>query len=86
MNVSGIQCPQGTFQCWSTDGSGAGWYIVQDAEVIDRNADHCYQLDGGCRGRSFDTGWYWGMQNWQLRPNLDWLASLGTQRNFSALK
>ena len=83
-NVSGYTCPTGTFQCWSPTGSGAGWYIVQNSQVIDGVADHCYQMDGGCSGRSFDTNWYLpSTYNWSLIPNIDWLATFGTMRVFS---
>jgi hypothetical protein len=84
-NVSGYTCPPGTFQCWSPDGSGAGWYIVQNSQVVDGLADHCYQMNGGCTGLSFDTNWYLpSKNNWSLTPNLDWLASFGAKRVFSS--
>ena len=85
MNLSGLTCPNGTFQCWSPDMSGAGWYIVKDSQVVDGNADHCYELVGGCSGvGGFDPHWYFESRfNWSLRPNLDWLATFGTMRVFS---
>ena len=82
--VSGFTCPAGAFQCWSPDGSGAGWYRVQDAFVTDGNADHCYQMVGDCSLTVFDTNWYFpSAHNWSLKPNLDWLSTLGTRRVFS---
>jgi hypothetical protein len=84
-NVSGYTCPSGTFQCWSPDGSGAGWYIIQNSQVTDGVADHCYEMVGGCTLTTFDGNWYLpSTYNWSLAPNLDWLASLGTRRTFSA--
>ena len=82
MNVSGYACPIGAFECWSPTGSGAGWYIVQDWQMEDNSADHCYPLFRGCLGVSFDSSWYTGTYNWSLKPNLDWLSTFGTQRIF----
>jgi hypothetical protein len=83
-NVSGIACPNGSNQCWSPSGSGAGWYIIQDSQVQDGQADHCYEVNGGCTfPGTFDWNWYLGTYNWSMRPNLDWLATLGTKRFFS---
>src|SRR5262245_56993367 len=84
MRVSGFSCPNGSIQCWSPDGSGAGWYLIQDFEVVDGNADHCYEMKGDCSLSVFDTNWYLpSTYNWSLKPNLDWLASFGTKRTFS---
>jgi hypothetical protein len=84
MNVSGISCPSGTYQCWSPTGSGAGWYIIQDWQVKDGQADHCYEVSGGCTLPGvYDWNWYLGTYNWSMRPNLDWLATFGTKREFS---
>jgi len=85
-NVSGFACPSGSTQCWSPDGSGAGWYIIQNSQVVDGNAEHCYQLSGDCSsGKVWDKNWYLPSTfNWSLKPNLDWLSSFGTRRVFSA--
>ena len=83
MRVSGLSCPEGTSQCWSPGLNGAGWYIVQDGQVVDALADHCYMLNGGCSSRTFDDNWYLGTYNWSFKPNLDWLATFGISRNFS---
>lgn len=82
-NVSGFTCPQGSTQCWSPDGSGGGWYRVQNSQVSDGNADHCYQMNGDCSLGAFDMNWYLSNLNWAFRPNLDWLATFGTRRTFS---
>jgi hypothetical protein len=85
MRTSGIACPTGTFQCWSSDGSGAGWYLVQNSQVEDDNADHCYIVVGNCADVPiFDKYSYFEARfNWSLKSNLDWLATLGTSRVFS---
>jgi hypothetical protein len=83
MRVSGTLCGEGAFQCWNPSMSGAGWYIVKDSQVVDGNADHCYVLKGGCFGRSFDDNWLLGTDDWEMKPNLDWLATFGTVRHFS---
>lgn len=83
-NVSGFTCPAGSSQCWSPDNSGAGWYRVRNSSVTDGNADHCYQMVGDCTLAVFDTNWYFpAKNNWSLKPNLDWLSTLGTRRVFS---
>lgn len=84
MRTTGITCADGAMQCWSPDGSGAGWYLIQDSQVKDGNADHCYEMNGDCSLAIFDTNWYLpSSYNWSLKPNLDWLATLGTRRVFS---
>jgi hypothetical protein len=91
-DVSGITCPSGTYQCWSPDGSGAGWYIVQNWQNATGIASHCYMFDNfsvsplSCAG-PYDPNWHSTSKpptyDWSLGPNMDWLASFGTHRNFS---
>jgi len=82
--LTGISCAPNTFQCWNM-GSGAGWYRVRDNQVEDGNADHCYPAVGDCAPTDLDKGWYYEAEhNWSMKPNLDWLATFGTHRNFSA--
>jgi hypothetical protein len=86
-NVSGFVCSDGSFQCWSPDGSGAGWYIVQDWQNTTGTAGHCYFMDAAgvdaCSG-IYDVNWRpQAGYDWSLNTNLDWLATLGTVRNFS---
>jgi hypothetical protein len=90
-NVSGINCADGSYECWSPDGSGAGWYIVQDWQNASGLANHCYMFDNignsvySCGG-PYDPDWYVpSTYDWSLGPNLDWLATFGTQRNFSSI-
>jgi hypothetical protein len=84
--VTGYSCDGA--ECWSDSGSGAGWIRVQDAWVADGWADHCWFAYGGCLPwllKSTDPGWAPpASNNWSLAPTLDWLASLGTHRVFSA--
>ncbi|PWU09869.1 MAG: hypothetical protein C5B51_05475 [Terriglobia bacterium] len=82
-SVSGFSCPDGNYQCWDPSGSGAGWYLVQNSQVTDGNADHCYIDVGGCNDK-FDANWLPPAgSNWALKSNLDWLATFGTRRVFS---
>ena len=84
-NISGFTCPSGSRQCWSPDGSGAGWYVVDSTQVTDGNADHCYYMNGDCSLTTFDRNWYLpSTYNWSMKPNLDWLATFGVRRVFSA--
>jgi dienelactone hydrolase len=83
--ASGVTCPAGSTQCWSADGSGAGWYLVQNSQVTGGQAGHCYiDKDDGCND-NFDPNWLPpATSNWSLKPNLDWLATFGTKRVFSS--
>jgi dienelactone hydrolase len=82
--TSGFTCPTGSSQCWSPDGSGAGWYLVQSSQMTDGTADHCYIDVGGCNDK-FDPHWLpSAASNWSLGPNLDWLSTFGTRRVFSS--
>jgi hypothetical protein len=84
-NVSGYYCPAGSYQCWSPTGSGAGWYIVRNSQASDGKADHCYMLTKGCGFSMAEANWTIpSTYNWAMRPNIDWLASMGTRRTFSA--
>jgi hypothetical protein len=78
-SLTGFTCPSGSFVCLQSNGSG--WIIVQDNQVKDGSADHCYmRASGGCFGsqNSLDSGWQSGTTNWELNPNLDWLAGFAT--------
>jgi hypothetical protein len=68
-------------------GSGAGWYIVQNWQNTSGTAGHCYFVDSTsvdvCAGIE-DVNWRPDASyDWSLNTNLDWLATFGTQRNFS---
>jgi hypothetical protein len=83
-NVTGLTCAAGSTQCWNSDGSGAGWYIVQNSEVQSGDANHCYFISNSDCLAIGDTTWMFGSENWSLGPNLAWLASFGTHRTFSS--
>jgi hypothetical protein len=73
--LTGFSCGTSAFSCLPANGSG--WYIVQDAQVQDGRADHCYmRASGGCFGsaNNLDTGWGSGGDAWELGANLDWLT------------
>jgi hypothetical protein len=67
-NVSGFVCPDGSFQCWSPDGSGAGWYIVQNWQNTTGTAGHCYLVDS----TSVDVCAGIEDVNWRAPASYDW--------------
>jgi dienelactone hydrolase len=83
-NITGLACPSGSIQCWNPDGSGGGWYIVQNSEVQSGDANHCYFISNSDCIAIGDITWMFGSENWSVGPNLDWLASFGTHRTFSS--
>jgi hypothetical protein len=77
--VTGLSCPTTSTECPYTDGASfptAGWYQVQNAQVADGAADHCYQLSGGCSGTTLEANWAPpSSYAWSLGPTLDWLKT-----------
>ena len=75
--LTGKSCT-GTNNCLSADGSG--WYSVQDNEVFDKRADHCFHFYRfGCFGQEapFDPGWRPpSTLPWALDPALEWGLTL----------
>ena len=81
-NTAGTTCLDTDHSCFRANGSG--WYLVEDTEVEDHIADHCYFVgarpDGGQLGcayqdETFDVGWKPPATTpWSLPVNLDWLA------------
>lgn len=74
-SLTGFTCASGATSCLQSNGSG--WIIVQDNQVQDGTADHCYmRASGGCFGsqNSLDSGWQNGSNNWELGANLNWLT------------
>jgi hypothetical protein len=79
LTLTGLSCGSTATSCLQTNGSG--WYIVQNAQVADGSADHCYmRRSGDCGGsqNSLDTGWQTGADPWELNANLDWLKTFTT--------
>jgi hypothetical protein len=75
LSLTGLSCGTAT-SCLQANGSG--WLIVQNAQVGDGSADHCYmRRTGDCGGsqNSLDAGWQTGTAPWEMNANLDWLAS-----------
>lgn len=76
--LTGLSCGTGT-NCLQANGSG--WYIVQNAQVGDGSADHCYmRRTGDCGGsqNSLDAAWQTGTDPWTMNANLDWLNTFTT--------
>jgi hypothetical protein len=78
--LTGLDCGTSAFSC--LNGNGSGWIIVQNGQVADGSADHCYMRASGnnCSGNQnqLDTGWATGTQAFQLNANLDFLATFTT--------
>ena len=74
--LTGSACAVTAYACLGP--AGAGWYIVQHAQVADGSADHCYfHGGGGCSYTpAYDPRWAPpGAEPWSLATNLDWLAA-----------
>ncbi|HEX7842554.1 MAG TPA: hypothetical protein VF469_34005 [Kofleriaceae bacterium] len=79
LTLTGLSCGSTATNCLQSNGSG--WYIVQNAQVGDGSADHCYmRKTGDCSGsqNSLDTGWQTGTDPWEMNANLDWLNGFVT--------
>jgi hypothetical protein len=78
--LTGFNCGSTATNCLQSNGSG--WYIVQNGQVADGKADHCYMRATGdsCSGsqNSLDAGWQNGTDVWELNANLDWLKTFTT--------
>jgi predicted esterase len=76
LSLTGLSCGSSAFNCLQSNGSG--WFIIQNAQVGDGSADHCYmRRTGDCGGsqNSLDAGWQTGADPWELNANLDWLKT-----------
>jgi len=78
-NVTGLSCSTTATQCPAGTFPAAGWLQVQNAQVTDAHADHCYMLSGGCpssyaKTTTVDPRWAPPSRNaWSLVPTLEWL-------------
>jgi len=78
-SLTGVSC--GTAACNCLQANGSGWFLVQNNQVQDGAADHCFmRATGDCNGsqNSLDAGWAAGGDAWQLNANLDWLSGFVT--------
>lgn len=76
--VTGYDCGNNT-NCLQADGSG--YVLVQDTEVSDGNADHCYaRAKGDCIGSqaNSDTLWANSAAVWALPAAMTWLDKFVT--------
>ncbi|WP_164016224.1 hypothetical protein [Pyxidicoccus trucidator] len=73
--LTGYSCPLAT-SCLQANNSG--WYIIDNTQVSDGNADHCYMRNGSCIGLTLDSTWRSGTAPWSLRTNLNWLTQFTT--------
>ena len=79
LTLTGLSCGSTATNCLQSNGSG--WYIVQNGQVGDDSADHCYmRRTGDCGGsqNSLDATWQTGSDPWTLNANLAWLAGFTT--------
>jgi hypothetical protein len=79
LTLTGLSCGNTATSCLQPNGSG--WYIVQNGQVGDGSADHCYwRSTGDCFGSqdALDADWRTGGDPWQLGANLAWLQSFTT--------
>jgi hypothetical protein len=77
--LTGFNCGSTATNCLQSNGSG--WYIVQNNQVQDGSADHCFmRASGDCSGsqNSLDSGWQNGTDVWELSASLSWLASFAS--------
>lgn len=73
--LTGFNCGGAALSCLQPNGSG--WILVQNNQVADGSAEHCYmRATGGCFGNAnnLDAGWRNGGDPWELNANLDWLT------------
>lgn len=78
--LTGLSCGSTATSCLRANGSG--WVIVQNNQVADGSADHCFMRASGnlCAGNqnTLDAGWQTGTANWQLGAALNFLNSFVT--------
>lgn len=74
--MTGMSCGSSADSCLS--GNGSGWILLQNEQVSDGRADHCYMRDGDCAASedTLDALWTTGSGDWAVGASLDWLQSL----------
>jgi len=82
VTVTGISCSSTSTSCFQSN--GAGWYVVQNTEVADLYADHCFMGYGGndyiaqCSGALVDPYYQNGSGAWALPATITWLKGFVT--------
>ncbi len=73
---TGVDCGT-SYQCLTA--AGNGFYVVQNSEVADKKADHCYwEGNSGCglAPKNLEVGFQPpATTNWSMIRNLDWLRA-----------
>lgn len=76
--LTGLSCGTSATNCLQSNGSG--WYIVQNNQVQDGSADHCFMRTSGnlcsANQNSLDGNWQNGSDVWELGASLSWLDSM----------
>ncbi|HET9626175.1 MAG TPA: hypothetical protein VFP84_32660 [Kofleriaceae bacterium] len=79
-SLTGLSCGTTATTCLRANGSG--WILVQNGQVADGSADHCFMRTAGnlCSAsqNSLDANWRTGNDNWSLNASLAWLDSFVT--------
>jgi hypothetical protein len=78
--LTGFTCGANATSCLQANGSG--WILVQNGQVTDGTADHCFMRTAGnlcsANQNSLDNGWKTGTANWELGASLSWLDTFTT--------
>jgi len=80
--VTGLSCGSSAQSCYRANGSG--WHVVQNLDVLDGYADHCFMGYGGndylaqCSGALVDANYQNGTAAWALPASITWLKSFVT--------
>ena len=78
--LTGLSCGANATSCLQSNGSG--WIIVQNGQVADGSADHCFMRTSGtlCSAsqNTLDANWKSGTDNWALGASLTWLDGFVT--------
>lgn len=73
--LTGFNCGAGATSCLQANGSG--WILVQNGQVTDGSADHCFMRTAGnlcsANQNSLDNNWKTGTGSWALGASLAWL-------------
>ncbi len=73
--MTGLNCND-QWECFIGP-NGSGWRRVQNGEVTDGDADHCFTTNGGCGG-PIDMKAMDASKNWSYPANVTWLKKFVT--------